>query len=195
MKSVRIVLWLLVLIAFAGAAVLFWQKGRPEGGSLISIGGPFEMTDTAGKRFTEADLKGKPTAMFFGFTHCPDVCPTTMWEMTTYLKSLGSDGDKLNVVFVGVDSERDTPEHLATYLSAFDERIIGLSGTEDQIAKMAKAYRVFYKRTTNQDGDVLYDHSASVFLFKADGSFKSTIAYGENPETAMDKLKLLIGDV
>lgn len=192
MKPVRIVLWVLVALALVGTGLLYWQKNHSDVDLGFSIGGPFTMTDTKGQVFTEASLKGKPYAMFFGFTHCPDVCPTTLWEMTIFLKQLGTDGDKLNVVFVGVDHERDTPEHLATYLSAFDDRMIGLSGTETQIAHMAKAYRIYYKRTVNDDDDVLYDHSASIYLFEANGDFKSTIAQGENPEIALEKLKLLI---
>jgi protein SCO1 len=191
MKEVRIVLWALVLIALVGGGVVLWQKNRGDG-SLVSIGGAFTLTDTKGERFTEADLKGKPYAMFFGFTHCPDVCPTTLWEMTTHLKALGDDGDRLNMVFVGVDHERDTPEHLGTYLSAFDDRIIGLSGTEEQIARMAKTYRIFFERVEDASGDILYNHSAQVLLFKANGQFKSTIAYEERAETAFEKLKLLV---
>jgi len=171
--------------------IVLWQKNRGDG-SLVSIGGAFTLTDTKGERFTEADLKGKPYAMFFGFTHCPDVCPTTLWEMTTHLKALGDDGDRLNMVFVGVDHERDTPEHLGTYLSAFDDRIIGLSGTEEQIARMAKTYRIFFERVEDASGDILYNHSAQVLLFKANGQFKSTIAYEERAETAFEKLKLLV---
>ncbi|WP_421723631.1 SCO family protein [Bauldia sp.] len=158
---------------------------------MASIGGPFSLTDEDGKRVTEADLLGKPTAMFFGFTFCPDVCPMTLFELTNYIEKLGPDADKLNYVFVSVDWERDGPEEMAQYTSAFDERIRGFSGTEAEIAAITKAYRVFYRRVPTEDGDYTIDHTASVYLMDGDGQLVSTIAYDENPEAALAKLQRL----
>ncbi|MCP4380046.1 MAG: SCO family protein [Hyphomicrobiales bacterium] len=162
-----------------------------QGTGVASVGGPFTLTDEDGNRVTEADFIGKPTAMFFGFTFCPEVCPTTLFELTGYIEKLGPDADKLNYVFVSVDWERDGPAELATYISAFDERIRGLSGTEAEIAAVAKAYRVFYRRVPTDDGDYTVDHTASVYLMDSEGQFVGTISYDEDPDNALAKLKRL----
>ena len=114
--------------------------------SALAIGGPFTLVDTHGAVVTQRDFLGKPSAIFFGYTHCPDVCPTTLLDLTELMKAMGADADKLNVAFVTVDPDRDTPAQLADYLSSFDPRIRGLTGTEAQIAAAAKAYHVYYAR-------------------------------------------------
>ena len=164
-----------------------------EVGPLISpIGGPFALTDQNGEPFSSADLKGKPYAIFFGYTHCPDICPATLFEMSTALENLAADADKLGMVFVTVDPARDTPEFLKDYLSAFDPRIVGLTGTEEDIAATAKAFHTVYKKVPGDDGDYSMDHSASVILMDAEGQFVGTISYGEDADSRLKKLRQLI---
>lgn len=194
------VISLVAAAAFAVAGSMFAltllsdddQTTNAQGTGIASVGGPFSLTDEDGTRVTEADLLGKPTAIFFGFTFCPDVCPTTLFELTSYIEELGPEADKLNYVFVSVDWERDGPEELATYTSAFDERIRGFSGTEAEIAAVAKAYRVFYQRIPTEDGeDYTIDHTASVYLMDGEGRFVGTISYDEDPDNALAKLRRL----
>ncbi|MCO0638367.1 SCO family protein, partial [Lutimaribacter sp. EGI FJ00014] len=137
--------------------------GVQQVSGVADVGGPFTLTDETGKTVTEADLLGKPSAIFFGFTFCPDVCPTTLYEMSGLIDKLGQDADRVNWVFVSVDWQRDGPEELREYLNAFDERIRGFSGTEEQIETVTKAYKVFYERVPTEDGDdYTINHTASV---------------------------------
>lgn len=200
MRTVRLTAWLAVL-AVAFVAGVMWMsnllnRDLGAGGTArpvaVSIGGPFTLTDTTGRRVSEADLAGKPTAMFFGYTFCPDVCPTTLSEATQWLAALGPDGDRLRVVFVSVDPGRDTPDHLRTYLGAFDPRIQGWSGTEAELDKVKSAYRVFVRKVERPDGQYLIDHTATVYLLDAGGRFAGTIAYGEAADSALGKLRRLL---
>ncbi len=154
------------------------------GPRTLAIGGPFSLTDHRGR--------GRPMAVFFGFTYCPDVCPTTLTEMTGFIEALGPDADRIQWVFVSVDSERDTPRAMAAYLEAFDRRIVGLTGTEAQIAAAANGFRVFYRRVPLEGGGYTMDHSASVFLLDADGRFAGTIDHKENERVAFEKLRMLM---
>jgi len=166
------------------------QKGETAS-PTVKIGGPFQLVDTAGRPVTEKALLGKPTAIFFGFTYCPEVCPTTMAELTNWLKALGSDADRLNVVFVSVDPERDTPAQLKTYLSNFDPRIQGFTGTPETVAAAAKAYRVYYAKVPTDDGGYTIDHSSAIYLFDKDGGFVEPIGYGTPSERAIGQLRKL----
>lgn len=140
---------------------------------------------------SRTDLRGKPTALFFGFTFCPEVCPTTLAELAGLMGELGPDAERLNVVFVSVDPERDTPEVLHTYLSAFDDRIRGITGEPDSVRAMAKSYGIYFKRVpTEDDGDTM-DHTAAVLLLDAAGRFVGTLAYEESRGTALAKLRRL----
>jgi protein SCO1/2 len=130
--------------------------------------------------------------MFFGYTFCPDVCPTTLSDATQWLKKLGPDGDRLKVYFVTVDPERDTKEQMAAYLQAFDPRIIGLTGTRAALDPMLAAYRV-YSRKVGDGDDYSMDHSASVYLLDENGKFVGTVDYQEKDETVMAKLERLVG--
>jgi protein SCO1/2 len=156
--------------------------GRPE------IGGPFALVNHRGERVTEATFLGKPTAYFFGFTHCPEVCPTTLFDMSRRLQELGPDADRLNVVFVSIDPERDTPDLLKTYLESFDSRIVGLTGSPDEVAAMAKAFRISYRRVP-VDGGYTMDHTASVIVLDASGAFVTLIDYHEDAAAALAKLR------
>jgi protein SCO1/2 len=193
LRAIRYAAWAAVAVALAILGYVAWQQ--TAGGGRIaaaSIGGPFSLTDQHGSTVTEAALKGHPTALFFGYTFCPDVCPTTLFEMTSWLKELGPGADKLKVYFVTVDPERDTKEALASYLSAFDPRISGLTGSPEAIEKMVKAYRIYARKVPLDGGGYIMDHTASVYLLDADATFTGTIDYQEAPDTALAKLKRLI---
>lgn len=136
-----------------------------------AIGGPFELADQDGKRVTEADLVGRPTLMFFGFTHCPDICPTTMLEVSEVLKELGAEAARVQVMFVTVDPERDTPVLLKDYLSLFAPGIRALSGDRAHTEAIIRAYRVYARKVPTSGGDYTMDHTAGVYLIDAKGRF------------------------
>jgi protein SCO1 len=159
---------------------------------LAAIGGPFELVNGNGETVTDKDMAGKPSIYLFGFTFCPDVCPTTLSEMQGWIAALGDDADKINYAFVTVDPERDTPEVMRDYVAAFDEKIVPLSGSREQIDKVLKAYRVYSKKVPLDDGGYTMDHSAAVFLMDANNQFVGTIAYGEAEDSALQKLRRLI---
>ena len=131
--------------------------------------------------------------MFFGFTHCPEVCPTTLFDLTRDLEALGADAAKLNVVFITVDPERDTPALMKTYLSSFDPRIVGLTGSDAEIAAAAKAYKVYYRKVPT-DSDYTMDHTATIFLMDSRGEFFGTSNFQEAEQTRRDKLKRLVAE-
>lgn len=168
--------------------------GQSRSTGVATVGGPFTLTGTDGKTVTEKDLLGKPSAIFFGFTFCPEVCPTTLFELTTLAEQLGPDADKLNFVFVSVDAERDGPEEMKQYLTAFDSRIIGLTGTPQQIDAAAKAFKIYYAKVPVENGDYTMDHTASVLLMDAQGKFFGTMAYEETADVMLAKLKRLAND-
>ncbi len=182
----------LVMLLAVGAFYLLPSSGVSTVAGIVPIGGPFTLTTQTGAKLSDADLKGKPFAVFFGFTHCPEVCPTTLWETTEALKALGSDADKLKVLFISVDPTRDTPEFLARYLQSFDPRIVGLTGSEAEIAAVGKEYRAYWRKVPTEDGDYTMDHTASIFLMDRDGQFTGTISYGESMEIRLQKLRRLI---
>lgn len=163
------------------------------GPQSLAIGGPFRLTDHRGRAVTEQDFRGRPMAVFFGFTSCPDVCPTTLGDMTLLIETLGPEADRIHWLFVSVDAERDTPEAMAQYLEAFDPRILGLSGSESQIAEVARNFRVFYRRVPLEGGGYIMDHSASVFLLDAAGRFAGTVDHKESERVALEKLRMLAG--
>jgi len=167
------------------------QSGEASLPGAITIGGPFNATDADGKPFFSTELAGHPYAIFFGYTHCPDVCPTTLTEMTNHLAKLGSSGDRLKIVFVTVDPARDTAPYLKTYLTAFDPRIIGLTGSDAQVAQIARAYRIFYQKEPGKDGEYSMNHSATMFLMDSNGRFAGTLNYQEDEPVQFAKLKRL----
>ena len=193
MRIVRYISWALVALVFVGVGIVYFQSANQPSlkSEVASFGGPFTLTDTNGQTFTQDNLAGKPYMIFFGFTHCPDVCPTTLNETVLWMDGLGADADKLNYVFVTVDPERDTPEILKDYVGIFSDKIIGLSGTEEQVQAISKNFKIYAKRIPLDGGGYTMDHTASVILMDAKGDFFGTIAYGEAPETALAKLKRL----
>jgi protein SCO1 len=197
MKKVRIVLWVAVLV-FAG--ILGWMTlaltdGRQQAAEG-PFGVPFTLVDQNGKTITEQALRGTPSALFFGFTHCPEVCPTTLFELDGWLKKVDPDGTRLHGYFVTVDPQRDTPEILGQYITNVSSRVLGISGAPDKVAEVIKGFRVYARKVPvdekEPDGDYTMDHTASVFLIDARGRFAGTISYGENPGTALQKLDKLM---
>jgi len=153
------------------------------------IGGAFQLTDQDGKTVTEANLKGKPTLIFFGYTHCPDVCPTALFEISEVLHAMDKNADRVNVYFVTVDPERDTPSIMKDYLSSFDPHLKGLSGDAEQTRKVIAAYRVYAKKTPTVDGDYSIDHTALVYLMDRDGKFVHPFNLKRTPDEAAADLK------
>ncbi|MCU0831284.1 MAG: SCO family protein [Rhizobiaceae bacterium] len=193
LKIVRLVLWGLVAAALAFGAVLFAQQR--SGGDVtllpdVTLGAPFSLVDHTGAPITEQAFSGRPVALFFGFTHCPEICPTTMYELSGWLEQLGDEGKDIAAYFVTVDPERDTPDVLAGYIGAFP-RLAGITGDPDGIAELARAWKVYWKKQPLDGGDYTMDHTASIFLVRRDGTLQGTIAYGENPGTALEKLRRL----
>ena len=162
------------LVLFAAVVLLVMgREGAPSLPQVAAIGGPFSLTDQNGRTVTDQDLKGKPFLVFFGFTNCPDICPTTMFEISEVLKKLGPEADRTRALFITVDPERDTPAALKDYVSSFDPHIIALTGTPEAIAAVAKAYRAYYRRVPAKDGGYTMDHLALVYLMGKDGRFVS----------------------
>lgn len=195
MKIIRYLLWIFVLVAVLGLGWVYYNGANsPTQLQKIStkLGAPFSLLDHNGNTITDKDLIGKPFAMFFGFTNCPDVCPTTLQEFSTWYATLGEDGDNLNTYFVTVDPERDTVKFLSEYVSSFDKRITGITGPLDKVEAMLRSYKVYWKKVPLDDGDYTMDHTATIYLFDRTGKFAGTIAYGENEEVALQKLKRLI---
>jgi protein SCO1/2 len=154
-----------------------------------AIGGPFKLVDQNGQAVTENALKGKPSLIFFGFTHCPDICPTALFDMSELYKALGRDGDKVGAYFVTVDPERDTPDVLKEYLSSFDPRLRGLTGDPAAVAAMEKGYRVYSKKVPLDGGGYTMDHTALVYLMNKDGQFIAPFNLKRKPEEAAADLK------
>jgi protein SCO1/2 len=154
-----------------------------------AIGGPFRLIDHDGKTVTEQDFRGKPFLVFFGFTHCPDLCPTALFEMSEVLRRLGPDAEKVRVLFITVDPERDTPAVLKDYLSSFEPQIRGLTGDAEAIAAALKAYRVYSRKVPLDRGGYTMDHSIFVYLMNKDGRFVGTFNLKRRPEEAAAELR------
>jgi protein SCO1/2 len=152
--------------------------------TAAAVGGPFKLTDQDGKTITDADLKGHPFLVFFGYTHCPDVCPTTLFEVSEVLRKLGSDAGGMRALFVTVDPERDTPAVLKDYLSSFDPHLIGVTGSREAIDSMIKAYRVYARKVPQEDGEYTMDHTAIVYLMDKEGHFVAPFNLKRRPEEA-----------
>ena len=186
---------LVVVGAFAGSLVvglvlMLWVLGGLRHVAVpAAIGGPFQLTDQSGETVTEKDMKGHPTLIFFGFTHCPDVCPTTLFEMSEVLRAMGNDADRVNAYYISVDPERDTTAAMKDYLSSFDPRLKGLTGNSEQIAKVLSTYRVYAKKVPLKDGDYTMDHTALIYLMDRDGKFVSPFNLNRTPEQAAADLE------
>jgi protein SCO1/2 len=172
--------------------VILFVGGRGSGTVAIqtaAIGGPFHLIDQDGQPFSDQDLKGKAFLVFFGFTHCPDVCPTTLFEISEVMRKLGPDADRTAALFISVDPERDTPEAMKDYLSSFDPHLRGLTGDAASLAAVAKAYRVYYKKVPLEGGDYTMDHTAIIYLMDKDGRFVSPFNMKRTVEVAAAELR------
>ncbi|MGE0006815.1 MAG: SCO family protein [Parvibaculaceae bacterium] len=195
LKDLRIILWALVAIVIVGVGAYLYvdrQKAAPV--PVAEIGGPFRLASSSGGMVDSAGLKGKPFAVFFGFTHCPEVCPTTLYEMSSALGKLGDEAKDLRVFFITVDPERDTVEFLRSYLTSFDPRIVGLRPTPEELPQVARRYRVFYEKVPTEGGDYTMNHTALVYLMDREGRFFGTLDYEEKPEVRLTKLRRLLKD-
>src|SRR5512138_2741705 len=157
--------------ALAGITIVLWPRGSEVAVSPSAVGGPFSLTDQNGRTVTEADFKGKPFLVFFGFTHCPEICPTALFEMSEVFRRLGPDAEKVSAIFISVDPARDTPEKLKDYLQSFHARISGLTGSQADIDAVTKAYKAYAKRVPLEGDDYTMDHSAIVYLMDKNGRF------------------------
>jgi len=198
-KTARLLLWALVALAVA-AFVYLLLKPAPEphhqgqahsSEAGMTLGGPFTLTDGAGKPFSSAALAGKPYAIFFGFTHCPDVCPTTLARLVKLRRQAGAGDDALNILFVSVDPERDTPVEVGRYTGLFNAPVVGLTGSPAQIEQVKKQFGI-YSEKVGSGLDYSVNHTTTTLLFDRSGKFVATISPEENDVAAMAKLKRLI---
>jgi len=190
MRRFPLVLLLFLVLATVVAAGALWRLGdlRAQRGvqtislEKIQLGGPFTLIDQTGARRSDADFRGKYMLVFFGYTFCPDVCPTTLAVMAAALDKMGSGADRIVPVFISVDPARDTPEVLKAYLSAFGTRFVGLTGSEDEIAATAKAYRVYVQAHKEEGANYTVDHSGVVYLMDRSGMFLANYSLDASPD-------------
>jgi protein SCO1/2 len=187
---------LLVLGAFVAGLVLFTTvvfifTGRSPAPIALpsAVGGPFKLVDQNARPITDQDLKGHPFLVFFGFTHCPDVCPTTLFEVSEILRAAGPGAKDARALFITVDPERDTPAVLKDYLASFDPRVIGVTGDSEAVAAVIKSYRVYAKKVPTENGGYTMDHTAIVYLMGKDGRFVAPFNMKRRPQEAAEDLK------
>jgi len=195
MRQVRIILWVAVAIALLAGGFLLLRKPaqRPPVQSieLSSIGGPFTLVGSDGQPFSSAKLNGKPYAIFFGFTHCPDVCPTTLARLVKLRQQLGAGEQPFEILFVTVDPQRDGPSEVGKYAELFNSPIVGLTGSPAQIGQVKKQFGIFSEKVEQPGGDYTVNHTSTVLLFDRGGKFAGTIAPEEQDAAALAKLKLI----
>lgn len=200
LKAIRILAWCAVfaLSVFLLERSFFQSRVAPQtvgavtSADLAAIGGPFELKTHKGEVFTQANVFGRPFLVFFGFTHCPDVCPTTLYELTELMKGLGPDANRLTPLFIAVDSQRDNQATLAPYMTSFDDRIIALWGTSGQVDAVVKSFKAYYRKVPQEDGSYSIEHTAGVLLVNADGKFAGTLDMHEPREAQIAKLRRLL---
>ncbi|CAN1502876.1 Copper chaperone SCO1/SenC [Rhabdaerophilaceae bacterium] len=192
LKLVRLTAWGAIAAVTVALLYVLLNPRPPESQGIAAVGGPFRLTAHNGQMVSAEGLKGKPFALFFGFTHCPDVCPTSMLEITNDLNALGDSTKSFPVYFVTVDPARDTAELLKDYLGSFDPRIIGLIPRDEaELAAMTRTYRAIYRKVDTPSGYTM-DHTASIYLMDAKGQFFGTLDSRETPETRQAKLRRLL---
>jgi|PersoiStandDraft_1058852.scaffolds.fasta_scaffold11467_3 protein SCO1/2 len=186
----------LVLSAFLTGLVVFlgvflFATGQLGSGSSgpSAIGGPFQLIDQDGQPITDQDMKGRPFLVFFGYTHCPDICPTTLFDVSEVMRALGKDADRAAALFVTVDPERDTPAAMKDYLSSFDPHLRGATGDRKAIEAAEKTYRVYAKKVPTDNGDYSVDHTALVYLMDKQGRFVAPFSLKRRPEEAAADLR------
>lgn len=172
---------------------LFPQSGSTTSGKAL-IGGPFTLMDATGKTVTDQDYRGRYMLVFFGFTGCPDICPAGLQLISAALDKVGPKADKVTPIFISVDPERDTPEKLAAFVKNFDDRLVGLTGTPEQVAGVAKAYRVFYEKTPNESAPAEYgmNHTSIIYLMGPDGEYVTHFTPATSVDAMAEKLGKLL---
>jgi protein SCO1/2 len=178
-----------LVVCFGVVLIVTGRMSAPVAQQIAAIGGPFKLTDQNGQTISDQDLKGHPFLVFFGFTHCPDVCPTTLFEVSEILRALGPDADRVRALFITVDPERDTPALMKDYLSSFDPRLAGLTGEPAAVTAVAKAYRVYFKKVPLDQGGYTMDHTAIVYLMDKDGRFVSPFSLKRTTDAAAADLR------
>jgi len=187
---------LLIISAFLTGLVVFtgvflYATGNLSGSTpgTSAIGGPFKLVDQNGASITDADIKGRPFLIFFGYTHCPDICPATLFEVSEVMRALGKDADRTGALFITVDPERDTPAAMKDYLSSFDPHLRGATGDQTAIDAAEKAYRVYAKKVPAANGEYSMDHTALVYLMDKQGRFVAPFSLKRRPEDAAADLR------
>jgi len=170
------------------------DRARPVLPAISGIGGPFQLVDQRSNPVTEQTFLGRIQLVFFGFTNCPDVCPTALSVISELMDRLGNESNVLQPLFITVDPERDTPSRMAEYVGAFHPALVGLTGSADQIAATARAFGVFYRRVSSENGAYTMDHTASVFILDRQGRFRGTIDLHDQPENSFAKLRRLLDE-
>ena len=178
-----------LVLCFGVVVMLSGRSSSPVAQQVAAIGGPFSLTDQNGQGVSDRDLKGRPFLVFFGFTHCPDVCPTTLFDVSEILRALGHDADRTRALFITVDPERDTPAVMKDYLSSFDPHLSGLTGDPAAVAAVAKAYRAYYKKVPSDQGGYTMDHTAIVYLMDKEGRFVAPFNLKRTAEAAAADLR------
>lgn len=181
-----------IFLICASVAFGAWTLLAKPGGDDTEYGVPFKLTDDIGAPITEQTLDGHPSLVYFGYTHCPEVCPTTLYEMAGWIKTLGPAADGLKAYFFTVDPERDTVKIMHGYASNFTDRITGITGDPVEMQKVLKGWQIFARKVPTSDGDYTFDHTASVFMIDGKGKLKGTIAYGEDTNSALSKIRALL---
>lgn len=181
-----------IMAAVFGVLYFHGEEVRNRLVSVADIGGPFRLASSNGGLVDSKDLLGRPYGIFFGFTHCPEVCPTTLYEMTKTLEAVGDEARDFRLFFITVDPERDTAPLLKDYLSNFDPRMEALVPTPDELSMIARDFRAIYEKVPASDGEYTMNHTATVFLMNGKGQLASTISYSETPENRIAKIKKLI---
>lgn len=179
---------LVIMVATVGWLTFDWYRQQYSG---EAYGTSFSLIDENGKPITEAAFRGQPTLLYFGYTHCPEVCPTTLFELDGWLKKLGPQAADMKAYFISIDPERDTPEVMSRYVGNFSKRIGGISGPPDKVQAMAKGFNIYFHKVPTSDGDYTMDHTASVILLDRHGDFAGTIPYGTDEAQALEKLTKL----
>ena len=207
-RTVRYAIWGLVAIALIVVVLLGFNvftgdeptpaedataSASQAGEAAVTIGGPFALVTDEGEPITDVDLQGHPTLMFFGYTFCPDVCPTALTDVTSWLADLGDEAGDLAVYFVTVDPERDDVDRMHQYLSVFDPRIVGITGNPDDVRSMLDSFHVYYERGQDlEGGGYLMNHYASFYMLDSNASFVGAIAYNEGRDDAEAKIRTLV---
>ncbi len=165
--------------------------GRGGSGGIVKIGGPFTLVDHDGKARGNGDFRGEHLLIYFGYTYCPDVCPTALSDMALALDALGDDAAKVRPVFITVDPSRDTPERLKPYVANFHPRMVGLTGSEQAVAAAAKAYRVYFAKSKSEaaPGEYLMDHTSIIYLMSPDGRYLTHFGHGTSAETMAKRIR------